>query len=77
VVKTLVYLSAFLLRNGESLLQVAQEDGTSMVLPNPAIAEDQSSATVREEAIREVFYGECSEDDVALAKRQSPCLVRH
>ena len=44
-VKTLVYLAAFLLRNGESLLQVVQEDGTSMVLPNLVMAEDQSSAT--------------------------------
>jgi pimeloyl-ACP methyl ester carboxylesterase len=33
-VKTLVYLSAFLLRDGESLLQVAQDDTEALVLPN-------------------------------------------
>ena len=67
-VKTLVYLAAFLLRNGESLLQVAQEDGTSMVLPNLVMAEDQSYATVQEAALKEAFYGGCSEEDIALAR---------
>jgi len=67
-VKTLVYLAAFLLRNGESLLQVVQEDGTSMVLPNLVMAEDQRSATVREAAIKETFYGGCSAEDIALAR---------
>ena len=67
-VKTLVYLAAFLLRNGESLLQVAQEEGTSMVLPNLVLAEDQSYATVREAAIKETFYGGCSAEDIALAR---------
>lgn len=67
-VRTLVYLCAFLLRNGQSLLQVAQEDGTSLVLPNLVMADDQSYSTVREEAIREVFYGDCSNEDIALAK---------
>jgi len=66
-VKTLVYLAAFLLRDGESLLQVAQMDGGSMVLPNLVIADDQSCATVKKAALKEVFYGECSEEDVALA----------
>ncbi len=67
-VKTLVYLSAFLLRQGESLLQVLQEDGRSMILPNMVMAEDQSSATVRQAALKEVFYGKCQEEDIALAR---------
>ena len=67
-VKTLVYLAAYLLRNGEALLQVAQEYGSSMVLPNLLLAEDQSYATVREAALKEAFYGECSDDDIALAR---------
>lgn len=67
-VKTLVYLTAFLLRDGESLLNFLQEDTTSLVSPNLVVSEDQTSATVREEAIREVLYGECSDEDVALAR---------
>ena len=67
-IKTLVYLAAFLLRQGESILQVLQEDGGSMILPNLVIAEDQSSVTFRQESLKDFFYGECSEEDIALAR---------
>ncbi|MCH8011592.1 MAG: alpha/beta fold hydrolase [Candidatus Marinimicrobia bacterium] len=67
-IKTLVYLTAFLLRNGEFLLQLAEGDTEALVLPNLIMAEDQSYATVRDEAIKETFYGDCSDEDVARAK---------
>ena len=67
-VKTLVYLAAFLLRDGQAIMQILQEDTISLVRPNLVVSEDQVSATVREEAIREIFYGECSDEDVALAR---------
>ncbi len=67
-IKTLVYLTAFLLRNGESLLQVAQGDTEALVLPNLVMAEDQSHASVGEDVLEEVFYGNCSDEDVAWAK---------
>lgn len=67
-IETLVYLTAFLLPNGESLLQVAQGDTEALVLPNLIFAEDQSYATVMDDAIKEAFYGDCSDEDVARAK---------
>lgn len=67
-IKTLVYLTAFLLRNGEFLLQHAQGDTEALVLPNLVMAEDQSHATVKDEGIKPAFYGDCSDDDVARAK---------
>lgn len=67
-INTLVYLSAFLLRNGESLMQVFGEDTESLLGPNVIMAEDLSYGTVRDEAIQEVFYGDCSAEDVARAK---------
>lgn len=67
-IRALVYLCAFLLRDGESVLQVVQEDGSSMVLPNLLVSTDQSYSTVRQDAVKEIFYGACSDEDVALAK---------
>ncbi len=67
-IKILVYLTAFLLQNEESLLQVAGGDTEALVLPNLIMAEDQSYATIKEEAIKEAFYGDCSEEDVRWAK---------
>ncbi|KKL19524.1 hypothetical protein LCGC14_2464610 [marine sediment metagenome] len=67
-IQTLVYLTAFLLRNGESLLQAAEGDTEALVLPNLIFAEDESYTTVKDEAIKEAFYGDCSDEDVARAK---------
>jgi pimeloyl-ACP methyl ester carboxylesterase len=67
-VAALVYLSAFLLRDGQSLLQVAQSHAGSLVLPNLVIAPDETSMTVKEDVLKEAFYGECSEEDVTLAR---------
>ena len=67
-VKILVYLAAFLLQNGESLSQVFDGDTDSLLTPNVVLSEDQSYLTVREEAIKEIFYADCSVEDVVRAK---------
>ena len=67
-VKVLVYLSAFLLQDGESLSQMAQADTASLVASNLILARDKGYATVREEAIKDAFYGCCDAEDVALAR---------
>ena len=67
-IKKLVYVTAFLLQNGEVLLQHAEPDTEALVLPNLIMSEDQSYATVKEEALKEVFYADCSDEDVEFAK---------
>ena len=67
-VKMLVYLAAFLLRDGEALLSVAANDTESLVLPNLVMSEDQASATIREDVIREALLADCSDEDVERAK---------
>ena len=64
----LVYVTAALARDGESLRQLLSEDGTSLLLSNLVMAADGKSSTVKEEAIRSVFYEECPEEDIALAR---------
>jgi pimeloyl-ACP methyl ester carboxylesterase len=66
-IRTLVYLTAYLLRNGESIAQVSQRDTESLLPPNMVFSEDFSYCTVKDEAIRETFYGDCPDDDVARA----------
>jgi len=67
-VKTLVYLTAFLLPSGRSLIEEAQTDAAAEVLPSLIFGPDKSWATLKPEAIREVFYADCSSSDVALAQ---------
>lgn len=67
-VRKLVYLCAFLLKDGETLLKVAEQDGTSHVLPNLVVADDQVTSMVKADAYRDVYYNTCSDEDIALAR---------
>jgi pimeloyl-ACP methyl ester carboxylesterase len=67
-VRTLVYVTAFLLQNGRSLQDAANDDPESLAGPAMVIADDHLSATIREDAVCRTFYGQCSDDDVVLAK---------
>jgi pimeloyl-ACP methyl ester carboxylesterase len=63
----LVYLSAFLPCNGESLISWSAQDEGSMV--NPSTIDPRADGTLgfKPEYIREAFYGNCEEEDVAFA----------
>ena len=64
----LVYVCAFLPRNGDSLMTSATQDQGSMV--NPSTTEQHADGTIsfKSEYSREAFYGNCSDDDVAFAQ---------
>ena len=67
-VRALVYVCAFLLRDGQTLLQFAAPDSQALVIPNLIFSNDKSSATIRPEILREVFYADCSEEDYQFAR---------
>jgi len=67
-VKLLVYLAAFLLRDGETLFSVAENETGSLILPNLVMSEDGASATIREDVIKEALFHDCSDDDAERAK---------
>ena len=65
-VKSLVYLCAFLPRNGESLGTWAQKDSASLVTPN-LLPAGEGAVVVSPEAIRGAFYADCPAEDEAFA----------
>jgi pimeloyl-ACP methyl ester carboxylesterase len=67
-IKTLVYLTALLPANGESMGTVLRRNTESMLNSNFIVTADKSASMVREEALVEGFYADCSAEDVALAK---------
>ncbi len=67
-IKTLVYLTAFLLRNGESRISVRNRDLQSLAPQNTIYSEDKTYMIFRKEAAREVFYADCSNEDIERAK---------
>jgi pimeloyl-ACP methyl ester carboxylesterase len=67
-VRMLVYLTAFLVPSGRTLLDIAQADSEAKVLRNLVFAPDQSSAMVRDDVLEDVFYADCSPADLALVR---------
>lgn len=65
-IEKLVYLTAFLLRDGETLIGAASQSPTRVAGLTVRSA-DRLSTMVNLEMIREVFYAQCADEDVALA----------
>jgi pimeloyl-ACP methyl ester carboxylesterase len=66
-VDKLVYLAAYMLRDGESVLDVALHDSDSLVLANLDFDPDGHWDMLRAEAFEPALYADCSAEDVALA----------
>jgi pimeloyl-ACP methyl ester carboxylesterase len=68
-IQLLVYLCAFLPSNGQSLVQILEndkKDSPSAVI----ISKDKTYLELKEPLIKDAFYGECSERDVFKAKEK-------
>jgi pimeloyl-ACP methyl ester carboxylesterase len=63
-IQTLVYVCAFLLQNGQSLLEVTQTDSSSLILPN-LIDNGDGSASLNPSALKDMFFAACDEADMA------------
>ncbi len=68
-IQTLVYLSAFLVQNGESLFQLASIDTDSLVFPNLILNEEQGYSTFKEDApFKEILGADCSDEEIEWTK---------
>jgi len=67
-VKALIYVTAFLLRDGEAMTDIIPTDIEAQVAPNMILFEKEGYATLREDSLKHVFYGCCDDADVEKAK---------
>jgi pimeloyl-ACP methyl ester carboxylesterase len=66
-ISTLVYLCAFPLMPGDTLMALAADD-TETILPPYMQPQADGRITVADEGIHPTFYADCTDEDVALAK---------
>jgi pimeloyl-ACP methyl ester carboxylesterase len=66
----LVYVTAFIPANGETLGALAAGNTNSRIARGVTTPHPGRSTTVNEEAIQPTFYGDCSPSDVAWAKKR-------
>ena len=71
-ISALVYVCAFLLRDGECLLQWSGPERDGLVVPNLEFSADGKAATIKMEAILQAFYGDCNTEE---AKQMQSLLV--
>ena len=64
----LVYLAAFLPKDGESLMSLVQRDSESLATRRVVRNRDRSVMSLRTDALQEVLYADCDEYDRALAQ---------
>ncbi len=64
----LVYLAAFLLPNGQRVLEHAQSDVDSLIRSNLDVSAEGGFDMLRSTAFREALYHDCDDDDIALAQ---------
>jgi pimeloyl-ACP methyl ester carboxylesterase len=71
-IRKLVYLCAFLPTNGQSLLDLGRQDAQTMVrMPNTVVpSADGTSLTLKTESLTEIFYHDCSDEDVTFARER-------
>lgn len=67
-IKSLAYVSAFLLNDGQAMMEIAQADTESRLGPQVDVSGDGATAAVKPEALRDCFYGDCSEEDFIFAR---------
>jgi hypothetical protein len=67
-VKKLVYVTAFLLRDQECMVDIIQTDAEALVAPNLAVSSDGVYTGINVERVQDIFYGCCKEEDVERAK---------
>lgn len=67
-IRSLVYLCAFLPRNGDSLATWAALDPVTMVNPSTLDIRPDGSSVFKPQSAREAFYLQCSAEDVAFAQ---------
>jgi len=67
-VRALVYLTAFVVPGGKSMTDLNAPDPESLIADNLVISADGKSVTVNPARVRDIFYGDCQGEDVALAR---------
>lgn len=68
-IELLVYLTAFLLKDGESRMSVREREPNGSALPpNMEMHPEEGYVLVKDEGLKPSFYHDCSDEDIAWAK---------
>jgi hypothetical protein len=67
-IKLLIYISAFVLKNNKAMLSFIRRDKESLLIHNINFSKDMSIMELKEDGIKNLFYQDCSDEDITRAK---------
>src|SRR5476649_182854 len=67
-IKSLVYVTAFLLDHGKSVMDLAEEDSDSHLGGQVDVSPQSDTMTVKSGVVRDCFYAQCSDEDFEMAR---------
>jgi pimeloyl-ACP methyl ester carboxylesterase len=62
-IKYLVYVAAYLPKNGDDLTSLSKTDATSKIGPNLEFSKDYSTATIKKTVLVDAFCADCSQEE--------------
>lgn len=68
-VQSLVYLAAFLLKNGQSVLDISVQDSTSLIFPNTIIDNENKIVYLSPERVVDLFYEDAPGESIILSQK--------
>ncbi len=66
-VRALVYISGFLLKDGQSIFELQQTDPQSLLMKSVELSADSATSTLKKEAVRELFFSDCPDETATWA----------
>ena len=66
-IRRLVYLAAYLVPSGQTIIPLFMSDADTLVRPNLIVNREEGWDMLKPEIFRAALYADCSDDDVALA----------
>ena len=67
-IKSLIYISAFILNHGEAIFISLIKDSESLLIKNIDFKTEKTEVRINHNGIQEIFYADCNDSDISLAK---------
>jgi pimeloyl-ACP methyl ester carboxylesterase len=69
-IRRMVYLSAYLLQDGQTMFEMAKKDSEGLVFTNLEVSRNRKTARIKETVLRDAFYNDCSNEDFYFARNK-------
>lgn len=63
-IKLLIYVTAYMLKDGEMMLDIIRTDKESLIVPNLIPCNEGAAFNLKSDKLKDIFYGSCDQKDI-------------